>query len=131
MSLLKVRSTCCFRGLRVFISIRALWVMLFRHHGLPPKQGARHSLFFVFAIAMTIDLLLTLILCVHIFHPISNFMPTGITFLCALPAMTLIGPILGTIACFIGSPRLLKHQSAINRTAVLFNYTFTLAYFLW
>ena len=127
MSLLKVRSTCCFRGIRLLVGINALWIMLFRYHGLPPKKGTRHSLFFLFAMALTIDILLTLIFCVHIFHPISNFTSVGIPFICTLPGMTLIGPVLGVIACLTGSFNLLKLQSAFNRISVLINYPLTLA----
>lgn len=37
-----------------------------------------------------------------------------------------MGPLLGTLACLVGSTSLLKRQSAFNQSAVILNYPLTL-----
>ena len=99
---------------------------MFKHHGLPPKKGSRYPYFLAFALFVALDLLLTVVYCVHIFSPISNFQILGFPFLFALPGMALFGPILGVIGSFCGNPGALKLQSSFNSTAVLVNYPVTL-----
>lgn len=124
MSLHEIRNpNICMSLIR---STVAIWLMMFRYQGLPPRKGSRYPLFFAYAAASAIDLLLTAVICIHIMYPISNLSTVGIPFLLALPLTTLIGPLLGALACFSGRVGLLKLQSACNSTSVLFNYPLTI-----
>ena len=42
------------------------------------------------------------------------------------PAITILSPFVGILACVAGSPRLIQIQSSFNATAVLANYPLTL-----
>ena len=108
-----------------------MWTFLFKHHGLPPNKGSRYPYFLGYAIAVALDLLLTVIIVFHLFSPLSNFRFMGHIFFFVLPGMTFGGPLLGIAGCFIGSPGALKLQSSFNTTAVLVNYPLTLIAMLW
>ena len=103
-----------------------MWIFLFKHHGLPPKKGSRYQYFFVYSLCVGLDLLLSAMLCLHVFSPLSNFYVLGIPYLLVLPGMTLFGPFLGMIGAFAGSSNCLMFQSSFNRSAVLVNYPLTL-----
>ena len=126
LSLAKPRDGLKFKCQRVTGFFYALWILLFKHHGLPPKKGSRYPYFLAYAFFVGFDLLLTVVYCVHIFSPISNFQIIGLPFLFFLPGMALFGPLFGVIGSFIGSPGALKLQSSFNSTAVLVNYPVTL-----
>ena len=124
MSLHELRKpNICLNLVRYII---AIWLMMFRYQGLPPRKGSRYPLFFAYAAASAIDLLLTAVICIHILYPISNLSTVGIPFILALPLSTLYGPLLGALACLTGKISLLKLQSACNSTSVLFNYPLTI-----
>lgn len=79
-----------------------------------------------YAVAVALDLLLTTIVSVHIFSPITNLKTIGVPFLFLLPFMTICGPLLGVVGTFLGSPSCLKLQSSFNGTSVLVNYPLTI-----
>jgi len=59
-------------------------------------------MFFVFAVAMTADLLLTTLFCIHIFYPVSNLGKVGIPFLFLTPGNTVVAPLIGILGCVSG-----------------------------
>lgn len=130
ISLAKPRNSCVFKMQKIQGMLYALWILLFKHHGLPPKKGSRYPYFFAFAFFVGVDLLLTVIFCVHVFSPLSNFKIIGIPFMLILPGGTLLGPICGVVGSFCGSAATLKLQSGFNSTAVLVNYPLTLVVML-
>lgn len=105
----------------------ALWVLFFKHHGIPPKSGTRYQYFLGFSIFIALDALLTFHLVVHMFQPMSNWKLYGIPYFFMLPGMTVLGPICGILACLIASASLLKFMGSVNATAVLMNYPLTFA----
>ena len=131
LSLAKPRDSCKFKCQKLRGTMYALWTLLFKHHGLPPKKGSRYPYFLAYAFFVAADLLLTVVYCVHVFSPLSNFQILGLPFLLLLPGMSLFGPLLGVVGSFCGSPGALKLQSSFNCTAVLVNYPVTLAVMLW
>ena len=58
--------------------------------------------------------------------PVSNFSTIGVVFLCVPPGCSLAGPILGILACLLGSESCIKLQSAFNCAASLVAYPLTL-----
>jgi len=105
----------------------SLWILCFKHHGIPPKAGSRYSIFLGFAVFVALDLLLTAVTCMHMFHPLDNWQLIGIPFFFIAPGATILGPLFGIIACIVASPKMLKFQASANATAVLLNYPLTLA----
>ena len=79
-----------------------------------------------YAILVSLDLLLTIIVCVHIVSPLTNLKTIGVTFLILPPACTVFAPIFGILGAFAGSPTLLLLQSSCNCASVLVSYPLTL-----
>lgn len=127
LTLRKPRSACKHTMLRIRGFFYALWLLCFKHHGIPPRQGTRYSYFLGFAVFTALDILLTAITCLHMFSPIDNWKVIGIPFFFISPGVTLLGPFCGFLACIIASPNMLKFQASANATAVLLNYPLTLA----
>lgn len=108
LTLRKPRSTCKHKMLRFRGFWYALWVLCFKHHGIPPKAGTRFSYFLGFAIFIALDTLITAITCMHMFHPLTNWRTLGIPYFFLAPGASLLGPLTGIIGCIVASPRLLK-----------------------
>lgn len=104
-----------------------LWILFFKHHGIPPKSGTRYNYFLGFAIFIALDILMTLNVCFHMFNPMENWTTFGIPYFFIAPAATVAGPVIGVLACLCASPKMLKMQASVNATAVLMNYPLTLA----
>ena len=75
---------------------------------------------------IALDTLLTLNVCFHMFNPVDNLKLYGIPFFFITPGVTVLGPLLGVLACIVASPKLLKMQASVNATSVLVNYPLTL-----
>mmetsp|Transcript_22052 Transcript_22052/g.29464 ORF Transcript_22052/g.29464 Transcript_22052/m.29464 type:complete len:171 (-) Transcript_22052:290-802(-) len=105
----------------------AIWVLFFKHHGIPPKAGTRYSYFLGFSIFVALDAIMTAVTCMHMFHPFDNWKSLGIPYFFLAPFASVLGPLCGIIACIVASPKLLKFQASANATAVLVNYPLTLA----
>merc|ERR1712003_597077 len=127
LALQKPRGGCKYKWTRCRGWWYSLWILFFKHHGIPPKSGTRYQYFLGFAVFLALDTLLNLNLCFHMFQPLDNWKTLGIPFFFIAPAVTVIGPILGILACIFASPRMLKLQASANATAVLLNYPLTLA----
>ena len=103
ISLQKPRKTCKYQFQKLKGFLYAIYILLFKHNGLPPKKGSRYPYFLAFAFFVAIDILLTVLVSFHIFSPSENFYKFGITFYLMCPLMT-FGPQLGTVSCFSGNP---------------------------
>ena len=99
---------------------------MFRHHGIPPSASSTSRYLLGYACFNAVDTLLLMSFTFHVFRPLSNFQQYGITFLLFFPAITILSPFVGILACVTGSPRLIQIQSSFNATAVLANYPLTL-----
>lgn len=108
LALQKPRNTCKHKMVRCRGFWYALWVLFFKHHGIPPKAGTRYSYFLGFSVFIALDAVMTAILGAHMFHPLDNWKTIGVPFLFIAPAATVIGPLCGLIACIIASTKLLK-----------------------
>lgn len=108
LALQQPRDSWYHKFLKLKGAIYATWLLMFKHHSLPPKKGSRYPYFFGFAISVSFDLLISTVLCLHCVRPLSNMQTIGVPFLLLLPAMTLVGPLLGIVSTFTGSPDLLK-----------------------
>ena len=131
MSILKSRTSVCFKLKRALMNLLALWQYLFKSRGQPRKSESTYRLMFALSVSLTVDILLTALMSVHIFYPSKNLSTVGVPFLFMTPGATIISPLLGSLACLFGSPELLKRQAAFNRCAALVNYPLTLAYLIW
>lgn len=127
LALLKPRTSCKHKMLRFRAFWYGLWILFFKHHGIPPKSGTRYQYFFGFALFIALDVLLTINVCFHMFNPLDNWKTFGIPYFFVTPGVTVLGPLMGIIACLLGSPRMLKMQASVNATAVILNYPITLA----
>ena len=99
---------------------------MFRHHGIPPPASSASRYLLGYACSNAVDTLLLMSFTFHVFRPLSNFGQYGVTFLLFYPAVTVLSPIVGMLACVAGSPRLIQIQSSLNATALLANYPLTL-----
>ena len=72
LALQKPRDSWNHKFLKLKGVIFAFWLLLFKHHSLPPKKGSRYPYFFGFAISVSFDLLLSIMLCFHCVRPLSN-----------------------------------------------------------
>lgn len=126
----KPRTSCKYKMLRCRGFWYALWVLLFKHHGIPPKVGTRYFYFLGFAIFVALDTLLTAITCLHMFHPLENWKSIGVPYFFISPAASVLGPLCGIIGCIIASPKLLKFQASANATSALLNYPLTIAWMI-
>jgi len=127
LALQKPRTSCKNKCLRFRGWWYALWILFFKHHGIPPKAGTRYQYFLGFAIFLALDTLMTLNICFHMFQPLDNWEKLGIPYFFISPAVTVLGPICGIIGCLFAAPRILKFQASVNATSVLLNYPLTLA----
>jgi len=127
LALKKPRTSCKHKMTRCRGWWYALWLLFFKHHGIPPRSGTRYQYFFGFAVFIALDTLMTFTLTMHMFHPLDNVMIYGIPFFGISPAVTILGPLFGIIASIIASPKLLKLQASANATSVLLNYPLTMA----
>ena len=126
LALQKPRSDCKHKMLRCRGWFYSVWILFFKHHGIPPKSGTRYQYFLGFSIFLALDFLMTLNICFHMFQPLDNWKLYGVPYFFLSPAVTVLGPICGAIACIVASPKLLKFQASVNATAVLMNYPLTL-----
>ena len=76
---------------------------------------------------LCLDLLMTISVCFHMFQPVDNWKLFGIPYFFISPACSVLGPIVGLMACLFASAKLLKFQASVNATAVLLNSPLTLA----
>ena len=128
LALQKPRTSCKHRMQRFRGWWYGLWILFFKHHGIPPKSGTRYQYFLGFAIFIALDTLMTLNICFHMFQPLENWKSIGIPYFFLSPAVTILGPISGIFACMLASPKMLKFQASVNATAVMVNYPLTLAF---
>ena len=131
LTLRKPRNACKHKMLRFRSFWYALWVLCFKHHGIPPKAGTRFQYFLGYAIFVALDTLLTAITTIHMFHPLDNWRTVGVPYFFMLPAVTVLGPLMGILGCIFASPKMLKLQASANATAVLLNYPLTILWMLW
>ena len=108
LALQKPRTSCKHKMLRFRGWWYSLWVLFFKHHGIPPKAGTRYQYFLGFAIFVALDTLMTMNLCFHMFQPLDNWKTYGIPYFFISPAVTVLGPICGIIGCIVASPAVLK-----------------------
>jgi hypothetical protein len=126
VSLKKPRNSCKEKCTRQRASCYACWILTFKHHGKAPGKNGLYAIFFAYAFMVALDLMCMMSMFAHIFGPISNMKTIGITFLLCYPGIAVLAPILGTLGCLFGSPRLLRHYSSMNASCVLVNYPLTL-----
>jgi hypothetical protein len=127
LALQKPRTSCKHKCLRFKAFWYGIWVMFFKHHGIPPKSGTRYQYFLGYSMFLCLDLLMTISVCFHMFQPMENWKLYGIPYFFISPGCSVLGPIMGLMACLFASSRLLKFQASVNATAVLLNYPLTLA----
>jgi hypothetical protein len=126
VSLKKPRNSCKEKCTRQRASCYACWILTFKHHGKAPGKNGLYAIFFAYAFMVALDLMCMMSMFAHIFGPISNMKTIGVTFLLCYPGIAVLAPILGTLGCLFGSPRLLRHYSSMNASCVLVNYPLTL-----
>ena len=126
MSLRKRQNSCNERCARFRATIYAIWILLYKHHGLAPGKSCLKAIFFAFATFLAIDLVLVIGMLGHIFNPASNFLTIGIPFLLLYPAIAVLAPLFGTLGCVTGSVKLLRVMSSMHSTCVLVNYPLTI-----
>ena len=127
LSLMKPRTSCKHKCLRFKAFFYGVWIMFFKHHGIPPKSGTRYQYFLGYSIFLCLDILMTLTFCFHMFQPMDNWQKEGIAYFFISPLCTVLGPIMGLLACFCASAKMLKFQASVNATSVLINYPLTLS----
>ena len=127
LAMQKPRTSCKHKMLRFRAWFYGLWVMFFKHHGIPPKAGTRYQYFLGFSIFLVLDLLMTMNICFHMFQPLDNWKSYGVPYFFLSPAVSVLGPLAGLLGCIIASPKMLKFQASVNATCVLLNYPLTLA----
>lgn len=108
LALQKPRTSCKNKMLRFRGWWYSIWVLFFKHHGIPPKVGTRYQYFLGFSIFVALDTLMTMNLCFHMFQPLDNWKSYGIPYFFISPAVTVLGPICGIIGCILASPAVLK-----------------------
>jgi len=101
------------------------FVLMFKFHGSPPS-GSLSMLFLMYAMVLSFELILSLIFLMHIMNPFSSIWTLGFAYVFILPAITVLGPLLGLAATMVGSPRLMMAYSSMNATMALVNYPLTL-----
>lgn len=103
------------------------YLMLFKANGRPPGDGLikLHLQFLMFSLALSIEILLTIILILHVLSPASNIKTIGLPFVFVLPLLTLIAPIWGLAAACLGSAKMLKIYSSMNSSMMVYNYPLT------
>lgn len=80
----------------------------------------------MFALSLSIDILLTLLFTFHIASPVPSWNTFGIPFLLIMPGLVFIAPIWGIISIMKGSSENLKVYSTMNSSLLLFNYPLTM-----
>lgn len=130
LALLKDRSGCahCFTNIRA--TFYSLWLQLLKHHGKPPNRGSLSCLFFVYSLVVSLDILMSFVIFVHVMNPLENIYTFGIPWLFMLPFVTFLGPVWGFFGSFTASTTMLKTYSSFNATAFLMNIPLTLAYMI-
>ena len=108
LALQKPRTSCKHKMLRFRAWWYALWILFFKHHGIPPKSGTRDQYFLGFSVFLSLDTLMTVNICFHMLQPLDNWKSIGIPYFFISPAVTILGPIFGILACIVASPKLLK-----------------------
>lgn len=101
------------------------FVLFFKFHGSPPT-GSLSVLLLVYSMVLSFELILSLIFLMHIMNPFSLVWSLGFSYLFILPAITVLAPLLGVVATFAGSPRMMMAYSSMNSTMALINYPLTL-----
>jgi len=128
LALQKSRIGCKYSFIRFRAMWYSLWLLMLKHHGRPPGRGGLNCLFFAFASFVSIDILLTVIIYVHVLTPFENIFTFGFPWLFILPLVTMLGPIFGFVGAMTGSPEMLKAYSSYNATAFLVNIPLTLLF---
>ena len=131
LALQKPRDSCKYRCIRFRAMFYSLWLLMMKHHGKPPGANGLNWLFFGFAATISIDILLTFVIYIHVLSPLDNVWTFGIPWLFILPCLTFLAPLWGFMGSMIGSPGMLKTYSSMNATVFLLNYPLTLAYMVW
>jgi len=108
LTLQKPRTSCKNRCLRLRAWWYALWVLFFKHHGIPPKSGTRYQYFLGYSVFLALDTLMTMNVCFHMFQPLDNWKSYGIPYFFISPAVTVLGPLLGILGCLFASAKTLK-----------------------
>ena len=126
MSLRQPRNDYKNRCTRLSATLNAIWILLYKHHGLAPGKSCLKTIFFAFATVLSIYLILALGMLGHILNPISNFKTIGVPFMLIYPAISVLSPILGVVGCLIGSVNLLRMMSSMNSCWVMVNFPLTL-----
>lgn len=127
LTLQKPRTSCKNRCLRFRAWWYAIWVLFFKHHGIPPKAGTRYQYFLGYSVFLALDTMMTANITLHMFQPLDNWKLYGIPFFFICPFVSVLGPLLGIIGCLFASPKTLKLQASVNATCVVLNYPLTIA----
>lgn len=122
---------CNIRMLRFRAAIFSLWLIMLKHHGKPPGPRGLYCLFLTFSSLLSLDILLSFIIYMHVFNPIKNVWTFGLPWLFVIPTVTLLAPFWGIFASFAGSSGMLKTYSSMNATIFIVNYPLTLFYMLY
>jgi len=125
-SMKKPRDDCKNKCVRFRATAYAIWILLFKHHGIAPGKGGLFCYFFAFSTLIALDIILLTSMFLHIFSPMSNLRSVGIPFLFIYPGIAVLAPFCGALGCILGSPALLRTQSSMNAACVLVNYPATL-----
>lgn len=108
LSLQKPRTSCKHKCLRFKAWWYAIWILFFKHHGIPPKSGTRYQYFLGFAIFLALDTLMTMNICFHMFQPVENWKVYGIPYFFISPLVSVLGPLLGIMGSVFASAKTLK-----------------------
>ena len=107
LAIRKERNRCKHKLQMFKAKMIALWILMFKHHGIPPSQRGIPGYFLGLACFIAIDTVLLMSFTFHIFRPMANFEHYGFSFLLFYPAVTVLGPLAGIAGCITGSARLL------------------------
>lgn len=100
LSLKKKRTGCRHLLLRTVSFLYAAYLMLFKQQSKPAKSG-NYFIYFILALLISLDLLVSLSFAFHLSYPTLNISPTFGVYIMLYPAMPLLSPILGfaSVSC--------------------------------
>ena len=73
LAIQKPRNKCKHKVQMFKAKLIALWILMFRHHGIPPTQRGTPRYFLGLSCFISIDVILLMSFTFHIFLPMSNF----------------------------------------------------------
>jgi len=126
LTLKKPRTSCKYRCQRLRSVFYSLWILAFKHHGKPPSKNHLYSIFFVFSLLLSVDVLLLVTMMFHLFQPRENLNTFGVPFLWIYPGIAVLAPLVGILASVFGSPKTFKLHSSLNASCAMVNYPATL-----